>query len=279
MIETSSSQEMRMNTPNITTIDRVLQFILVTAGQEDDFRDRELGPIHLIKYLYLADLTYAEKNNGETYTSLQWRFYHFGPWSKDAYLRIEPALQKIGAIQKEISSQYEGDFVRWSIQDDQLYRQLAGELPFVITNAIQKYVHQFNRITEDLLHFVYNTWPMLRAKPGELLDFSLPTHIQTESTYHIENSEMIFKERSGSQKKKRKRAIEQLKKQFQERLEAKKKKRKITPHPPRYDEVFYEGLETLDSLAGEEIPIIREGTVRFSDDIWKSKARFDPDVS
>lgn len=279
MIETSSSQKMIMNTPNITTIDRVLQFILATAGQEDDFRDRELGPIHLIKYLYLADLTYAEKNNGETYTSLQWRFYHFGPWSKDAYLRIEPALQKIGAIQKEIPSQYEGDFVRWSIQDDQLYRQLVEELPFIITNTIQKYVHQFNRITEDLLHFVYNTWPMLRAKPGELLDFSLPTHIQAERTYHIENSEMMFKEQSGRQKKKRERAIVQLKKRFQERLEAKKKKRKIKPHPPRYDDVFYEGLEILDLLAGEEIPIIREGTVRFSDDIWKSKARFDPDVS
>ena len=267
-----------MNTSNTTRIDHVLQFILATAGQEDDFRDRELGPIHLIKYLYLADLAYAEKHNGETYTSLPWKFHHFGPWSNDAYLRIEPALQKIGATQKTISAQYEGDFVRWSIQDDQLYRQLTGELPFVIAHTIQKYVHRFNGMTEDLLHFVYNTWPMLRAKPGELLDFALATQLQEESSYHVEYSNIQSKERSVKQKKKKMQAIEQLKKQFQERLEAKKKKPKMKPRPPRYDDIFYEGVKTLDALAGEDI-LIREGIVEFSDDLWKSKARFDPDVS
>ena len=100
---------------NIQAIDEVLQFAILTAGRQDDYYERELGPIHLIKYLYLADLAYAEQHSGETYTAINWRFHHFGPWSNDAYMRIEPALNQIGAKCKTIQSKYENDFVRWSI--------------------------------------------------------------------------------------------------------------------------------------------------------------------
>jgi len=61
----------------------------------------------------------------------------------------------------------------------------------------------------------------------------------------------------------------------------KDKKRKVRIRfspPPAYDDIFYEGLKALDLLAGEDLREM-EGTVRFSDDIWESKARFDPDVS
>ena len=39
--------------------DLILQYALLLAGQEDDFFDRQLGPIHLLKYCYLADLIHA----------------------------------------------------------------------------------------------------------------------------------------------------------------------------------------------------------------------------
>jgi hypothetical protein len=39
---------------DIKKIDLLLKFILAAAGQEDTGH-RELGPIHLIKYVYLAD--------------------------------------------------------------------------------------------------------------------------------------------------------------------------------------------------------------------------------
>ena len=166
--------------PNMSRIDKLIQFALSAAGQEDDMRDRELGPIHLIKYLYLADLVYAERHNGKTYTGIQWKFHNFGPWSYEAYQRIEPALQRVGAREKTIPSQYDGDFVRWSLRDDHIFRQLQDELPFVLTHTLQKYVHQFTGTTEDLLHFVYNTRPMLQAKPGEVLDFTLVASLQEE---------------------------------------------------------------------------------------------------
>jgi hypothetical protein len=50
---------------NINKVDLLLKYILAVAGQED-YGNREVGPIHLIKYVYLADLAFAEKHGGET---------------------------------------------------------------------------------------------------------------------------------------------------------------------------------------------------------------------
>lgn len=260
---------------DISKIDRLLQFILATAGQED-FGSRELGPIHLIKYIYLADLEHAKHFNGITYTNLLWKFHHFGPWSHEVYSRIEPALLTVGAEKKVIDSEYDSDFIRWSITDDELYNRLERQLPSIITTSVQVYVHRFNAVTEDLLHFVYKTWPILRAKPGDLLDFSIPDYLnENKGNYDvIENSS---DELSVKQKKKRREALEALKKKFRKKLEDKKGKPKLRFNPPPYDDIYFEGLKTLDDLAGEEIKTSK-GVVRFSDDIWKSKARFDPDV-
>ena len=49
-------------------IDLLIQYAILIAGQEDEYLDRQLGPIHLIKYVYLADLAYAERNCGKTFT-------------------------------------------------------------------------------------------------------------------------------------------------------------------------------------------------------------------
>ncbi len=268
-----------MVSPAVEKIDRLLQFILAAAGQED-FGGRELGPIHLVKYLYLADLEHAKHRNGETYTNLPWKFHHFGPWSPEAYLRIEPALRAVGADKKAVAlanPKYEGEFVRWHVENDELFARLEKELPLIVAASVQKYVHEFNSITEDLLHFVYKTFPMLVAKPGETLDFSVPDFIRKENEKNSGDSKTIPEKLTARQQKKKKAALEELKKEFRKRLEEKKRRPKIKLEPPVYDNVYFEGLKTLDSLAGEEIKEI-EGIARFSDDIWKSKARFDPDV-
>ena len=42
-------------------VDLLLQYALLVAGEQDEFLDRQLGPIHLIKYVYLADLFHANE--------------------------------------------------------------------------------------------------------------------------------------------------------------------------------------------------------------------------
>ena len=153
-------------------IDLILQYILSVAGQAD-WHSGELGMIHLIKYVYLGDLSYAEYHNAETFTGISWRFHCYGPWSQEIYLRIEPALADINAQRRVFhSSGYDRDFERWSIQNDRLHGELEHKIDIGVAGTIQKYVHRFGQDTAGLLHYVYQTVPMLRAAPGEFLDFS-----------------------------------------------------------------------------------------------------------
>ena len=103
---------------DIKRVDLLLIFILAATGQEDPGH-RELGPIHLIKYVYLADLIFSEKHGGETYTGAPWRFHHFGPWSSEVYNRIEPVITEVGARVRQIpSSKSEEDLIRYSLVDE-----------------------------------------------------------------------------------------------------------------------------------------------------------------
>ena len=83
---------------NLAGVDLVVQYALLEAGRRDDLFDRELGPIHLVKYAYLADLAHAERRGGETFTGAPWKFYHYGPWAQEVHARIAPALAAIDAI-------------------------------------------------------------------------------------------------------------------------------------------------------------------------------------
>lgn len=155
-------------------VDLLLQYALLRAGEEDSFRDRDLGPIHLLKYVYLGDLAYARKNHGETFTGAPWRFYHFGPWSQDVYQRIAPALAAIHARKFVGQSDFEDrpDWVRWSVTDSQRLRDVQRAVPPLITIDLDHLVHKFRKDTPLLLDHVYQTEPMLSAAPGETLDFS-----------------------------------------------------------------------------------------------------------
>ena len=100
---------------NPTRTDSLLQFALASAAVQDEYRDRELGPIHLLKYVYLADLSYAERNDGVTYTGAPWRFHHFGPWAEGVFERIEPAVSNVGGVARRFASKYTDDSVRYGL--------------------------------------------------------------------------------------------------------------------------------------------------------------------
>ncbi|MBU0992139.1 MAG: hypothetical protein KJ737_06560 [Proteobacteria bacterium] len=250
-------------------IDQLLQYILYVASQSDDWQDKELSMIHLIKYVYLADLEYAKFNHGKTYTGITWVFHHYGPWSVPLFKRIEPALTDLGAIKKTYeSTKFEGDFKKWRYPND---GDTEYEINLIISGAIQKFVLKFGSDTRGLLDYVYKTEPMLRAAPEDVLDFSavaIPTKKIEEETAKQELTER--------QKKKKKEAWEDLKKRFQEKMQNRPKKKRIKPPPPVYDDIYFEGIEYLDSLAGKDIED-SSGTITISDDLWYSEARYKPD--
>jgi hypothetical protein len=266
---------------NTNKLDHLIQFILLTAGQEDDYINRWLGPIHLVKYVYLADLAFSRENEGQTYTDLPWKFHHYGPWEYSCFERIEPALVSIGAEKKIITSKfYDDDYNRWCIRDSQRHDELKEKLPISIAGTISRFVHRFGIDTNSLLHFVYKTRPMTNAAPGETLDFNKELESVPTSFQEIEDSACRL---TARQMKKRENTLRDIKSGLRAMLDKRRKgkiTRPVVPDfpPPRYDEVYLQGLDDLDRMAGAP-PEKGDCRVIFSDDVWKSKARFDSELS
>lgn len=258
-------------------VDLLLQFALLIAGEEDEYIDRDLGPIHLIKYVYLADLAYARRNEGKTFTGVDWQFYKFGPWAQTVNERIEPALQAIGANKQTFASDYENkdDWVRWRLQDDRLLREREQNVPAIIATHLKREIHKFGKDTPSLLDYVYITKPMLAAAPNEYLDFTLAVEDKLE--IDTESRQLRMDNLSIKQQKKfgeRMRALRGMKKSREPN-----ERRIVNPvKAPRYDEVYNEGIAWLDDLAGPQMTT-GEKLANFADDVWKSPSREGDDVS
>lgn len=246
-----------------TRIDRIIQAALAAAAQKD-FSERELGPIHLIKYVYLADLAHAEAHGGQTYTGVPWKFHHFGPWAVPVYQRLEPATAAIGAERRQFVSQQRDDNVRWRLEDAEMFDRLERNLPWEVSRSTRLAVTRFGADTVSLLHHVYNTAPMLRAAPGEVLTFT------------SDSPENALSERSpATTASLSKTAAKKLQARVRSRLDEARQRKFVRPEPPpRYDQLYAEGVAWLDSLAGDEISP-SHGSLHFDQSIWKSRARGD----
>jgi hypothetical protein len=260
---------------NSNKVERLIQLALIVASEEDDFSSRQLGAIHLIKYVYLADLAYAERKQGQSYIGVLWCFHHYGPWSVEVYKQIEPALNAIGAIKNTYPSKYEDDTVRWILKERPYQaEEIERDVNIVPRQAMKKFIHQFGSDTESLLKYVYLTKPMLTAAPEEILNLEQLAASSEKINIDKQTVEKSKKVMISNNKQ------NQIRQHIQLRLVEEKKRRamkKLSP-APRYDDIFLQGQEWLDSLAGEPIQQSK-GELQFSPDIWKSKSRFDPDVS
>jgi len=267
-------------------VNKLIYLILYLASQNDDWRDRQLGPIHLIKYIYLADLEYAKIHNGQTLTKIKWQFYNFGPWSAELYNQIEPALQFIEVDEILLSGNYENDTVRWRLKklENNSFANLENEFDFEVVLALKEYIKKFGSDTEELLDFVYKTPPMLVSAPKEFLDFSIMNeqNINSDPEYPIQQS--LGKKISNKKRKELIKKLKSLKQKVNNNLEKriqkqqKRKEKFYKNHKVIYDEIYWQGLQMLDNDAGE--PLKEEQfTCLISDDVWKSKARYDPDLS
>lgn len=251
-------------------VDLVIQYALALASEADVFKDRELGPIHLVKYVYLADLAYAQQGEG-LFTETDWRFHHFGPWSLEIFQRIPVAARGIGAEERRFPSKFKDeDAVRWRARGEDLIGQLDPQLPRSVTSALRRAVRDYGNDTSSLLHYVYRTPPMLKAAPGEALDFRSAVEeapARSAASEH-EGFPPISKTKAKSLK-----ALVQRKREDRRQAKA-----LVVPDPPpRYDEVFEKGQEWLDGLAGPAVEA-ESGRLHFSDSVWKSPARGEPDI-
>jgi len=258
---------------NNARLKQVIQYTLAIAAQEDGYDEKDLGPIHFIKYVYLADMEYAKHNHGETFTGIDWRFHKFGPWSNTVNEAIGPALEEIHANKKQIPSDYgDDDFVRWSLPsvDKNWLDKTGKELGITVKSALQDYVHKFKNDTGILLNFVYATLPMLNAAPEEFLDFSTVIKEKNVQQQSVQEVYVPYMQRLSNKKRKTLNSkMKELRESFQAKV-AEQSSHYLTN--PKYDEVFEEGVQWLDSLAGETLSE-EETTIQIDSSLWKSRAR------
>ena len=250
---------------NEARVDAVLGYALALVAQADEWNRRELGPIHLLKYLYLADLAYAKRHDGESFSGTSWRFHKFGPWSQEAHARIEASMGAIQARARTFPSRYrDEDAVRWSLRPERLEEMESG-LPAEVALPLARAVREFGDDTPGLLHHVYRTWPMLQAAPGEVLDLR-PPPTEQRAVSRVEGE-------SGPKLSKRK--VKKLRELAAKRFAEREERPGLVPPdpPPRYDELWEEAIAQLQLRIESE-----EGTLRFGDSVWRSEARRDPDV-
>lgn len=257
-------------------LDSIYQHILALAALSEDFRAHTLGPIHLLKYAYLADLAHAEHEGGSTFSGTDWRFHHFGPWSNDAFERVAPATNAVSAKEFRFASQYADDFVRYRLerQDaEEIAQRFERELPFFLTSAISRAVAEHGSDTADLLRHVYLTKPMLGARPGEYLDFSVVARERGGPTKTLAETPAI----TSREKRRRAAVVESARAEIRKRLAFANTQRLPPSPPPRYDAVFYEGTAALDRLAGEPIRP-STGQLEVGESMWESSLRREPEI-
>lgn len=263
-----------MRTVDRSRVDPIFQYALAIAALSEDWKQRELGPIHLLKYAYLADVAHAERHEGSTFTGIDWVFHHFGPWAADAHERIESALEHVGAAVRTFTSESGDDGVRYRLPHGRA-RQLADDLerrlPPAVRHAVASAVHEHGSDTADLLRRVYLTSPMLAAGPDEVLRFTTCRERETPPSR--------ASGASVSRREKRRRAaiLDAARQEMRRRLAEKPKKRVAPDPPPRYDEVFHEGTQWLDREAGEPVRP-SSGTLQFDDSVWTSSQRREDSV-
>lgn len=253
--------------PDQARVDELIELALLCAGAESGPFDRDLGEIHLIKYVYLVDLEWAARHAGQTYTGIDWTFYRFGPWNLQLQQRIAPLVRHLGG-EVQLIEGAERDFSRYSLRDEGRFEHLDRKLPHQVVSTMKKYVRHFGKDTGNLLNHVYLSRPMRNAAPGERIDFSL-----VAAPHAAEPAVEAPASRTAKQEKK----FEQAKKEIRGRLDAARERaprREFVEVRPPYDDTFEEGVRWLDSDNGE--PIAAEGELEFSDDIWKSSFRAGP---
>ena len=260
---------------NKARVQELIKFILAEAWQDEDYKNRALGPIHLLKYIYLADLYYAAKNEGHCFTGIDWQFYKLGPWNLELQHELPSAAKAIGANLQTFESRYTDEGKNWSLPDDHPdYKSASKPIPTSILFRLRADIRKYGAATNDLLHYVYLTPPMTNAAPWQLLDFNYA--YSAEQCNSIQSPTIPRTSLTAREKKKKKDRFEEIKAKMATMREE-KQKRRVKPAPPRYDEVFYNGVADLDALAGEEMPN-SGGTLSISEKIWKSNWRKDADL-
>ncbi len=124
-----------------------------------------IGKVRITKLLYLLDVEYY-RDNGSTFTGLNWIYYKYGPYTAE----IDDVFSQGGIKLEEEAISSKKNIKRLMVSE--------SVADYSVNTHLENYLHRIwtawgMEALPRLLDFVYfETEPMFNAKRGEQLDFS-----------------------------------------------------------------------------------------------------------
>ena len=196
----------------------------------------------LMKLIYLLDVYSAETNpEKETFTGLEWKFYHYGPFSFEAADVID-SLAMRGMLSEEIiEAEFRDDkeYKLYSIPDYSSPKNLTElGVPSRVKLNLSADMKR-NDTLSSLLDYVYfKTAPMISAKPGDILSFKNCEKLNVADFKPLE-MKPLNKKKLAENKRRLRELIDQRKNQSQ------------LSFAGACDEVYEKSMAALD---GEPLP-------------------------
>jgi hypothetical protein len=224
----------------------LVQYITWMASE----REEMLSPIRLVKFLYLADLYHARRNQGKTLTGWRWKFVHYGPFCHEALQAIEVAIEAgmISAIPCESAFDDEQHFLYKAAAEKE--PEISLRLPLYVIAPLQGAVRKWAGDTYGLLDHVYfETEPMKNVKPGDVLDFEKAKEPEPVRELHMRRL-------SKAKVSQGKALIARMRESQRECM--------VAEPAAIYDDVYAKAIEFLD---GEDLDLQIEGEAEIEDEV------------
>lgn len=222
-----------MNIDNISVLVRAL---LKTASETAN--SDGLTITVLTKFVYLTDVYFARRHEGNTFTGLEWKFLHFGPYSYAFQESLKNKQIKNVSIE-EGESQAENPFTLVKpVESASLEAMEDTNLGIGITSVIERNVKSYSRNLNSLLQYVYfDTEPMDNATPGEVLRFQ-----NCIPLLHREYKPLGKKNITPEKREKTKKLLQSL------RAKREAQKSKLDDYyPPKYDDHYLGVIDISES--------------------------------
>lgn len=154
---------------NSDSINASLLLILKLAEEAEV---KSLTTTELVKYLYLLDYYHAQETSGQSFTGIEWKFLHFGPFSPTIPEALGYLVHSSQLDEKVFQSQAKDGYL-YSLTN-KFYLDTTDLVSRYVRLNLEKAIRDFKRDLSKLLNFVYfKTEPMIVALPNDTLDFSL----------------------------------------------------------------------------------------------------------
>lgn len=191
----------------------------------------------LMKLIYLLDVYSAETHpEKETFTGLEWKFYHYGPFSFEAAEAIDSLAMRGMLSEETIEAEFRDDkeYKLYSIPDYSSPKNL-NELgvPSRVKLNLSADMKR-NDTLSSLLDYVYfKTAPMINAKPGDILSFKNCEKLNISDFKPLQMKPLNKKKLADNKRKLRE-------------LIAQRKNQRPIIFAGAYDEIYEKSMAALD---------------------------------